>query len=228
MITLPLGKSRAGVRGFYRFRPEIFTAKSQNISPRRVLLRPQASSLAPVPRVCKSHHLGWDGFSRLVGMATLDLSLSPPRHPESLLAWLAWGRAVASHSRNPFKGRGSPGGLELLWSLPCRSPLACEQSCFLPSLGSSGLKLGGTLWDREDTRAGRTCGWLLPKYRVGGNRELERGRSCPSHAKGMGFEVKSGCESQLCYPSMWFKLPKLIFNFCICKMHINIPLQAEK
>lgn len=101
-------------------------------------------------------------------MATLDLSLSPPRHPEFLLAWLARGLAVASHSRNPFKGRGSPGGLELLWSLPCRSPLACEQSCFLPSLGSSGLKLGGTLWDREDTRAGRTCGWLLPKYRVGG------------------------------------------------------------
>lgn len=53
----PFGKTRVGVRGFHRFQPGIFTAKSQNISPRRVLT-PQGSSLAPVSQVCKSHHLG--------------------------------------------------------------------------------------------------------------------------------------------------------------------------
>lgn len=71
----PFGKTRVGVRGFHRFQPGIFTAKSQNISPRKGSHATGFLSSACLPSMQVSS--SWlKRLLRLVGMAALDLSLS--------------------------------------------------------------------------------------------------------------------------------------------------------
>lgn len=71
-------------------------------------------------------------------MATLDVRLSPPRNPESLLTWIS---KRTDHSRTHSRV-GLPGGF-CRCDHPHLRPLDCKQSHYFLPLGSSGLTLGG-------------------------------------------------------------------------------------